>query len=180
MAHSADPVCEKVHRDGCLDALVRAAEDLGQRRLGVVRMSLAAWDASAAVRRDALADECLVLQLRAGGAEKLAVRELACLALDGSTWVELADPAAVPLLLAARPLVLPELDKPGVGRSAAQSCAVPAFEGEPAELGQRAFEPVPRFHGFDLGLAMLVAQEWRLAAQPHELPEEQQAQHLRV
>jgi len=122
-----------------------------------------------------------VLQLRAGGAEKLAVQELAGLALDGSTSVELADPAAVPLLLAARPLVLPGLDKPGVGRSEAQSCAVPAFEGEPAELGQRAFEPVPRFRGFDLELAKLVAQPyWWLAAEPHELPEEQQAQHLRV
>jgi hypothetical protein len=86
--HSADPVFEKDLQDGCRDVLVRAAEDLGRRRLDVARMNLAAWDASAAVRRDALADGCRALRRLGAGAEKLVVREQVCLAPDGWTSVE--------------------------------------------------------------------------------------------
>jgi hypothetical protein len=58
-------------------------------------MNLAAWDASAAVRRDALADGCQELPLLGGDAEKSVVRELACLVPDVLTSAESADPAAV-------------------------------------------------------------------------------------
>jgi hypothetical protein len=75
--------------------LLLAAEDLGQRRLVVDRMNLAAWDASAAVRRDASADECRELPRLGADAGKWAGLELACLAPDDSTWDVLADPAAV-------------------------------------------------------------------------------------
>ena len=85
---SADLGGEKAHLDGCRDGLVRAAEDPGRRRSGVDRMNLAALDALAAVRRDALADECRELQLLGADAEKLVDPELACLEPDGSTSVE--------------------------------------------------------------------------------------------
>jgi hypothetical protein len=86
--HSVDRDGAKGHPGGYPDELVLAAEDLVRRRLGVDRMNLVAWDASVAVRRDALADGCLVLQLPAAAAEKLAVLELACLAPDDWTSVE--------------------------------------------------------------------------------------------
>ena len=68
--------------------MVRAAADLGRRRLGGDRMNLAAWDALAAVRRDALADECRELQLLGADAEKLVDPELACPEPDDWTSVE--------------------------------------------------------------------------------------------
>jgi hypothetical protein len=86
--HSVDPVCEKGRRGGCRDGLVRAAEDPGRRQSGVDRMNLAAWDALAAVRRDALADECRELQLLGADAEKSVDPELACQEPDGWTSVE--------------------------------------------------------------------------------------------
>jgi hypothetical protein len=119
--------------------LVRAAEDLGQRRLGVDMMNLAAWDASAAFRRDASADECRELPRLDGDAGKLVVLESACLAPDGSTWDESADPAAVLWPLAEPPLAWAELDKPAAARSAAQSCAVPAAAAA-ATSGQRVVD----------------------------------------
>jgi ferric-dicitrate binding protein FerR (iron transport regulator) len=132
-----------VRQDGFLDVLARAAEVLDRRQSDADRKNLAAWDASDAVHRDASADGYLALQLLGADAEKLAGRELACLAPDGSTSAVLADLAAVPLLLAALQLVLEELDKPDVGRFAAQSCAVQAAADERAvsarqhvELGQ--------------------------------------------
>jgi hypothetical protein len=178
--HSVDPGGEKAHQGGFPDVLVRAAEDLGRRRLDADRMNLAAWDASAAVRRDALADGCLALLLQGADAEKLAVLELACLALGGSTSVELADPAAVPLLLAALPLVSAELYKQVAGRSAAQSCAVPAFADETANSGQRAAEPAPRYWALDLVRAKLVSHYWQPEATLPELPEELRGQRLQA
>ncbi len=74
-----------VLQGGCRDGLVLAAEVQGRRRLGVDRMNLAAWDALAAVRRDALADECRALLLLAADAEKSVDRELACRAPDDLT-----------------------------------------------------------------------------------------------
>jgi hypothetical protein len=59
-------------------------------------MNLAAWDALAAVRRDALADECRELQLLGADAEKLVDPELACPEPDGWTSAEWAAPAEVP------------------------------------------------------------------------------------
>ena len=88
MEHNVDPVCEKVHPDGYPDALAPAAEDLGRRRLGVDRMNLAAWDASVAVRRGALADGCRELLLLGADAEKWAVLELAYPEPDDWTSVE--------------------------------------------------------------------------------------------
>lgn len=69
-------------QDGCRDESVRAAEVRGRHRLGAGQMNLAAWDASAAVRRDALADECRGLRRLDADAEKSVDRELACLAPD--------------------------------------------------------------------------------------------------
>lgn len=88
MEHSADRAGEKAHLGGYRDGLDRAAEDRGRRRSGVDRMNLAALDASAAVRRDALADGCLELPLPVAVAEKLVGRELACPGPDGWTLVE--------------------------------------------------------------------------------------------
>jgi hypothetical protein len=178
--HSVDPGGEKAHQGGFPDALVLAAEGLGRRRLGVDRMNLAAWDASVAVRRGALADGCLALLLLAADAEKLAVLELACLALGGSTSAEWAGPAAVPLLLAALPLVSAELYKPVAGRSVARSYAVPEFADEPVESGQRAVEPAPRYWALDLVRAKLVSHYWQPAATLPELPEEQRGQRLQA
>jgi hypothetical protein len=155
--HSVDPGAEKGHQGDFPDVLVRAAEDLGQRRLGVDRMNLAAWDASVAVRRGALADGCRELLLPGADAEKLAVLELACLALGGSTSVELAGPAAVPLLLEALQLVSAELYKQVADRSAAQSCAVPAFADETANSGQRGVEPAPQYWALGLVRPKLVS-----------------------
>jgi hypothetical protein len=178
--HSVDPGGEKAHQGGFPDALVLAAEGLGRRRLGVDRMNLAAWDASVAVRRGALADGCLALLLLAADAEKLAVLELACLALGGSTSAEWAGPAAVPLLLAALPLVSAELYKPVAGRSVARSYAVPEFADEPVESGQRAVEPAPRYWALDLVRTKLVSHYWQPAATLPELPEEQRGQRLQA
>jgi hypothetical protein len=86
--HSVDPGGEKAHQGGSPDVLVRAVEDLGQRRLGVDRMSLAAWDASVGVRRGALADGCRELLLLGADAEKWAVLELAYPEPDDWTSVE--------------------------------------------------------------------------------------------
>jgi hypothetical protein len=76
--HSVDPDGEKALQDGCRDGLVRAAEDLAQHRLGVARMNLAAWDAWAGVRLDALAHECLELPPLGADAEKLVGPEQVC------------------------------------------------------------------------------------------------------
>ena len=46
--------------------------------------------------------------------------------------------------MAALPLALAVLDKPGADLFAAQSCVAQALVGEQAELGQRAFEPALR------------------------------------
>ena len=144
MVRSADPVCEKAHQGGCRGALARAAEDLARRRLDVDRKNLAAWDAWAAVRRDALADGCPELPQLGADAEKLVAPELACLGPDALTLDVSADPAAVPLLLGEAPqLALVELDKPGAGPSAARSCAVPEVVGERAGLVKPIAELVP-------------------------------------
>jgi hypothetical protein len=94
--HSAGPADETVHRGGFLDVLVRAAEDLGQRRLDVGQKNLAAWDASAAVRRDASVDGCRELRLPDVDVGKLVDREQADLELDARTSDVWADRAAVP------------------------------------------------------------------------------------
>ena len=65
--------------------MILAAEDLAQPRLGVDRMSLAAWDALAVVRRDASTDECREFLRLDADVEKLVDLELACLAPDDST-----------------------------------------------------------------------------------------------
>ena len=96
MEHSVGPDGEKGHLGGFPDESVRAAEDLGRRRLGVDRMNLAALGASAAVRQDALADGSLALQLLGAVAEKLVVQEPAYPEPDGWTSVEWAVPAEVP------------------------------------------------------------------------------------
>ena len=145
MEHSADLACEKGHRGGCLDVLARAAEGLARRRLGVAQMNLAAWDASVAVLQDASADGNPALRLLAAVAGKLAVPEQAGPEPDGWTSVEWVVLAAVPLLLAALPLVSAELGKPAAVPSAAQSCAVPEFADEPAKSAQRGVEPEPRY-----------------------------------
>ena len=110
-------------QDGFLDGLVPVAEDLGRRRSDADRMNLAAWDASAGVRRDALADECRGLRLPVAVAGKSVVPELVCLGPDAQISAVSADRAAVPLLLAVLPLALAEPDKPAADPSAAQSCA---------------------------------------------------------
>jgi hypothetical protein len=143
--HSADLACEKAHRGGCLDVLALAAEGLARRRLGVDRMNLAAWDASVAVRQDASADGNPALPLLGVGVEKLVVPEQAAREPDGWTSVEWVVLAAVPLLLAALPLVSAELGKPAAVPSAAQSCAAPEFADEPAKSVQRDVEPEPRY-----------------------------------
>jgi hypothetical protein len=89
-------------------------------------MNLAAWDASAAVRRDALADECQALQLPGADAEKLVDPGRACLEPDVLTSDELVDPAAGRSLSAELRRVLAALDKPAVVQSAARSCAAQA------------------------------------------------------
>jgi len=58
-------------------------------------MNLAAWDALAAVRRDALADDCQALPRLVGDAGKSVGLELACPAQDDSTWDVSAGPVAV-------------------------------------------------------------------------------------
>jgi hypothetical protein len=85
-----------VRQDGFLDVLARGAEVLDRRQSDAGRKNLAAWDASDAVHRDASADAYRELLLLGADAEKLAGRELACLAPDGSTSAVLADLAAVP------------------------------------------------------------------------------------
>jgi hypothetical protein len=155
--HSVDLDGAKAHQDGYPDGLVPAAEVLDRRQLAADRMNLAAWDASVAVRRGALADGCRELLLPGADAEKLAVLELACLALGGSTSVELAGPAAVPLLLEALQLVSAELYKQVADRSAAQSCAVPAFADETANSGQRGVEPAPQYWALGLVRPKLVS-----------------------
>lgn len=85
MEHSADPAGEKAHRDGFLDGLAPAAEDLARRQSAVDRMNLAALDASDAVRLDAWADGCLELLQLGVDAEKWVVPGLACLGPDAPT-----------------------------------------------------------------------------------------------
>jgi hypothetical protein len=138
--HSADLGDEKVHRGDCPDELVPAAEVLGQRRLGVDRTSLASWDASAVVRRDASADDCLELLRLDADAEKSVVLEQACPEPDDSTWDVSVDPAAARWLLAEPQLAWAELDKPVAVRSAAQSCVAQAAADEAAQLVPLAVE----------------------------------------
>ena len=85
MEHNVDPVCEKVHPDGCPDGLVLEAEGLDRRQSDADRMNLAASDASDAVHRDASADGFLELLLLGADAEKLVVLEPACLRPDART-----------------------------------------------------------------------------------------------
>lgn len=122
-----------VRQDGFPGVLVRAAEGLVRRRLDADRKNLAAWDASAGVRQDALADECRALRRLDADAEKSVDQELACQAPDALPSDELADPVAVQWLAAALQLVLAVPDKPGVVLSAAQSCAVQESADELAE-----------------------------------------------
>jgi hypothetical protein len=82
--------------------------------------------------------------------------------------------------LEALQLVSAELYKPVAGRSAAQSCAVPEFAGELAELGQRVVEPAPRYWALDLVRAKLVSHYWQPAVTLPELPEQQWGQRLRA
>jgi len=91
---TADLAGEKVHRDGCRDALARAAVTLDRRRLGGDQKNPAVWGALGVVRRDAPADGCLELPRLGAGAEKLAVLEPACLVPDALTSDVLVDPAA--------------------------------------------------------------------------------------
>jgi hypothetical protein len=80
--------------------------------------------------------------------------------------------------LEALPLVSAELYKQVAGRSAAQSCAVPAFADEMAESGQQAVEPAPR--ALDLVRAKLVSHYWQPEATLPELPEDQRGPRLRA
>lgn len=127
-------------QDGCRDESVRAAEVRGRHRLGAGQMNLAAWDASAAVRRDALADECQALQLPGADAEKLVDPGQACLEPDVLTSDELVDPAAGRSLSAELPLVLAVPDKPGAVQSAARSCAEQAAADGSVALAQKDAE----------------------------------------
>ena len=138
--------------------MVLAAEGLGRRRLGVDRMNLAAWDASAAVRRDASADECRELLRLAADAGKWVGRELACLAPDDLTWDVSADPAAG-LWLLAEPPAWAELDKPVAAQSAAQSCAAQVA----GEWASRGAELARQRWRLDFVLLERAAQCWPLA-----------------
>lgn len=138
------------------------------------RKSLAAWDASDAVRRDASADECRELPLPGADAEKLVVRELACLAPDVLTSDESADPAAGPWLLAALRLAWAAQGRPGAGLSAAQSFAVQAAADDLAVLVLPAVELGLECSG--LGFGRQVASQNSLREPMEcELPEELQA-----
>jgi hypothetical protein len=79
-------------------------------------------------------------------------------------------------------LVSAELYKQVAGRSAAQSFAVPvpAFAGEPADSGQRAVGPAPRYWALDLVGAKLVSHYWQPEAMLPELPEELRGPRLRA
>lgn len=90
-----------------------------------------------------MADGFLELLRLGADAEKLVVRELACLGPAVRTLDVLADPAAVPLLGEAPQLALAELDKPGAGPSAARSCAALEVVGERAGLVKPIAELVP-------------------------------------
>jgi hypothetical protein len=154
--------------------LVLAAEVLARPRLGVDRMNLAVWDASDAVRRDASADECRELPLPGADAEKLVVRELACLVLGVLTSDESADPAAGPWLLAALRLAWAAQGRPGAGLSAAQSFAVQAAADDLAVLVLPAVELGLECSG--LGFGRQVASQNSLREPMEcELPEELQA-----
>jgi hypothetical protein len=170
--HSADPDDEKALQDGCRDALALAAEDLGRRQLDEDRQNLAAWDAWVAVHRDALADEFRELQLPDAVAGKLVVQEQACPEPDGWTSVEWAVPAEVPLLWEAVQLLSAALDKRGAGRSAAQSCAVPAVAVGLTALVLRAAELAPECMAPDS--VRQAAQNWLLEPKEYGLLEEQQ------
>jgi len=127
-------------QDGCRDEWGRAVEVLGRRRLGVDPMNLVAWDASAAVRRDASADECQALQLLGADAEKLVDRELVCPEPDVLTSDGSADLAEDSWLAAALRRVLAAPDKPAVGQSAARSCAEQAAGDGSVALAQKDAE----------------------------------------
>jgi hypothetical protein len=127
-----------------------------------------------------LADGYLALQLLGADAEKLAGRELACLAPDGSTSAVLADLAAVPLLAAALQLVLEELGKPGAGPFAAQSCVVQAAADE-RTVSARQHAELGQWHwNWHLAALKLVARYWQPQPKVCARPEELLALHLQV
>ena len=120
-----------------------------------------------------MADACLELPLLGADAEKLAVRELVCLAPDDWTSVESVGLAEVPLLWEAVQLVSAALGKPAAVPSAAQSCAVREAVDEVVKPGQRGVGPVPKYQGPDLVPAK--PEQSQPEVKVRELPEEQRA-----
>jgi hypothetical protein len=131
------------HPDGSQDASVQAAEDLGPLQSDAGQMNLAASDALAAFRRGAQTVESQGLRRPVGGAEKSAGLVLAYPGPDVPNSGVSALRAVGRSLSAVLVLAGPELDKPDVAPSAAQSFVALASAG----ARQRASELAPEAAG---------------------------------